>query len=647
MSIPSIADARLRARGSRLFASTILAFALTPLSWLGAFAQQPAAVTELPVVVVSPTTIPTPIDQIASSVTVITAADIARTQRRTLPEVLDTVPGLNVVQSGGAGGLTSVFMRGTNSNHVKVLVDGIDVSDPSMPNRSFDFGQFLTADIERVEVLRGPQSGLYGSDAIGGVISITTRKGEGPIKATASLEGGSFGAFNQSGSVSGSQERFNYAFNVAHLRSTSTPVTPQDLLPAGRARINDHYDNKTVSSRLGFEATESVSLNWVGRYTDAELRYTGDDYAYYPSVPRGVQSTQVLHQFFTRGEAVWSLADGRFKNFFGVAYTDHWRWNQSPGSDPYVYKGDRIKYDWRGVAQVMPGHTVVMGLDQESERLRNDTINVENGNKGGYVELQSEFAQRIFVVANVRHDDNDSFGGHTTWRVAPAVLVPGTDTKLKASYGTGFKAPSLEQLYVDYPAWFFFGNRDLKPEESSGWEAGFEQPIAGDLLRFGVTYFHNDITNLISSTWTTYVNVDEATTSGIEAFATIAVTSRLKLRGDYTYTKAVDETTGLELLRRPKHKGSVTASWTPIDPLTLSATVLRVGDWIDRDRAGTIARMKAPGYTVVNLAAEYNANRYTTVFGRVDNLFDQRYQNPTGFEKTGIGVFAGVKAANR
>ncbi len=151
----------------------------------------------LPPIVVSPTTIPTPVDQVASSVTVITAGDIQRQQIRTVPDALNTVPGLNVVQSGGPGGQTSVFMRGTNSNHVKVLIDGIDASDPSIANGTFDFAHLLTGDIEQIEVLRGPQSGLYGSDAIGGVISITTKKGEGPPKVKASVEGGSFQTFNQ------------------------------------------------------------------------------------------------------------------------------------------------------------------------------------------------------------------------------------------------------------------------------------------------------------------------------------------------------------------------------------------------------------------------------------------------------------------
>ena len=191
-----------------------------------ALAQQ----TVLPETVISATALPTSSEEVASSVTVITEEQIRREQRRTLPDLLATVPGLNVVQTGGPGGQTSVFMRGTNADHVKVLIDGIEVNDPSQPKRQFDFGPLMTDDIERVEVLRGPQSGLYGADALGGVISITTKKGSGPAKWTATMEAGSFGTFNQSIQVSGGTQNTNYAFTVAHGLVDSPPVRPFAVL---------------------------------------------------------------------------------------------------------------------------------------------------------------------------------------------------------------------------------------------------------------------------------------------------------------------------------------------------------------------------------------------------------------------------------
>src|ERR1700728_284363 len=248
--------------------------------------------------VVSPTGIVTPTNQVASSVTVITAQDIATEQYRSVPDALNTVPGLNVVQSGGPGGQTSVFMRGTNSNHTKVLVDGVDVSDPR--SGTFDFAHLLTYDVSQIEVLRGAQSGLYGSDAIGGVISIITQKGEGPARLTAMNEAGSFGNLNQGVGVSGSQENFNYAFNVSHVHASDVPVTPLQLLPPGQQAIGNNYDNMTYSTKTGVNLSDSLTWNSVLRYTESTLLFTGNntpnaDFTVF--FPDAQQSQHTVHEF--------------------------------------------------------------------------------------------------------------------------------------------------------------------------------------------------------------------------------------------------------------------------------------------------------------------------------------------------------------
>ncbi len=650
------------------------ALALTGLMAAVAHAQSNPVV--LPPLVVSATQIPTPQNEIASSVTVITAEDLEREQRRTVPDALNAVPGLNVVQTGGPGGQTAIFMRGTNSNHVKVFIDGIDVGDPSSPNGAFDFAHLLTGDIAQIEVLRGPQSGLYGSDAIGGVISITTKKGEGPPKVTATVEGGSFGTFNQASSLRGSQGEFNYSFNVLHLQSTSTPVTPLNLLAPGEQRNNDNYNNWTYSTKLGANLSDNLAVNLVGRYTDAKLGFTGDDGVNFPpnSAPEALQDTQRNHQLFTRGEVVWSLFDDRFKSFFGVNYTNQWNFNVNPNPDsfnpfgtvaaPTTNLGVKTKYDWRGEVRVVPGQTLVLGLEDETESLRTDstaaldgtpiTTTANTGNKAGYVELQSEFSKRFFIVSNIREDDNDSFGLHTTWRIAPVFIVPDTDTKLKATYGTGFKAPTLTELYVNNPSFGQLANPNLLPETSKGYDFGFEQPLLNDRIRFGVTYFNNDISNLILNQFngvsftSTYINVGQAKMYGIESFASAVLTKELKVRADYTATFTKDETTDLGLLRRPGNKASLSAIWTPVDRLTLNTTVLYVSSWVDvnRDTNTFIPRLDAPPYTTVNIAANYEVDKNVTVFARADNLFNYQYQTPTGFLRPGLGMFGGVRVSN-
>jgi vitamin B12 transporter len=597
--------------------------------------------------VVSPTAIVTPINQVASSITAITAQDIATQQYRTMPDVLNTVPGLNVVQTGGPGGQTSVFIRGTNSNHSKVLVDGIDVSDPSTPNDAFDFAHFLTYDVQQVEVLRGPQSGLYGSDAIGGVISIITQKGDGPARWTASDEGGSFGTVNEHIGVSGSQDNFNYAFSVAHYQATDVPVTPLQILPPGQQANSNNYNNMTYSAKTGLDLNDYLTWNSVLRYSESTLLFTGDGNVNL-GFPDPEQSRQTVHQFFGREEAVWSLFDGRIKNYFGVNYTSNWTSDISPGEQTSdVTTGDRIKYDWRAVGEILPGNNLVVGLEQQTDTIDTTGFTAESGNRAGYLELQASYAKHIFLTANIREDDNDAFGDHMTYRVAPAVILPFTDTTIKASYGTGFKAPTLSQLFQNFPAFSFFANPNLKPEESRGADIGFEQPLFNDRIRFGSTYFKNNITDLINSnsTFTTNINIDNAITEGTESFIAVNIIDRVKMRADYTFTRAVDADTGLQLERRPKEKFSITAIYNPIDPLTLSATVLRVSDWEDIDREA-FTPLVQPGYTVVNLAADYKINDQLKAFGRIDNVANVHYENPNGFLAPGLGIFGGIRFAS-
>ena len=597
-------------------------------------------------IVVTPTLFPVPPTEIGSDVTVITADDIARKQARTLPDALKDVPGLNVVQTGGPVGQTSVFIRGTNSYHTKVLVDGIDVTDPSTPNGAFDFSQIPTWDIERIEVLRGPQSGLYGSDAIGGVISIITKTGKGPTKFDGMAEGGSFATFNQAAGVSGSQGRANYDLNFVHLRTADLPVTPTNLLTPGEARNDDFYSNKNYSGKVGAQLTDNFSVNAVGRYIDTLTRTTTDTFSIAPftGVPEGTQSPTATHDLFMRGEAKLLSFDGALENSFGVAYTHYLRSNTDidPNNAPSTVSGRRTKLNWLSTLHLAEEHTVVLGLEDETDRIANSGVTPNVRDRAGFAELHTLIVPRLYGTASVRVDDNSNFGKAATWRVAPAYSVPVTDTLLKASYGTGFKAPMLTQLYVQPSA-----NPNLQPEKSRGWDAGFEQPLLADKLRFGATYFHNRIKNLISFAPTfpfKNININQATTYGVESFVAVKPLPNVNLRADYTYTVARNDNTGSELLRRPKNKVSLDADWTPIDPLTLTGEILRVDTWLDSTRDNpTIFTAQAAPYTLVNLAAEYRATTNATFFGRVNNLLDRHYQEPLGFLQPELAVIAGIR----
>ena len=604
---------------------------------------QAADEDSLEAVVVTATRIPTPEIQVASSMTVVTAEDIAARQERTLPDVLKDVPGLNVVQSGGPGAQTSVFMRGTDSNHTKVLVDGIDVSDPSNPNATFDFGQFLTQDIERVEVLRGPQSGLYGSDAIGGVINIITKSGQGPLRAALSAEGGSFDTFNQTGSISGSEDQFHYSANVEHFHSGETPVTPLDLLAPGEQRIDDYYDNFTASTKLGLDVTQDFDLGLVARYTNTHLFYTGQDYNVFPTIPDAQQSESNTNEYYGRITAHLTSFDGVLSQTLGVAYTRNETATLQPQTPETVDTGDRVKVDWQGAIKVSSAHTLLLGAEDSLEEI-SQPISATTRIASGYAELQSQLAEHWFSALNVRYDANDRFGDKVTYRFAPTYVNTDTETKLKASVGSGFKAPSLSELFQNFPP-YFYADPNLKPESSTGYDAGFEQGLANNTIRFGATAFYNRIRDLITSnlTDTSYANIGKATTEGIESFVSYQPIKQLVLRVDYTFTEASDDILHQELVRRPKNKGTFNAEWHATDALLFDVNVLSVGTWVDGNRDFSIPRLDAPPYTTVNLATSYDLNARVAVFARIDNLFDRHYENPVGFLQPSIGAFAGIK----
>jgi vitamin B12 transporter len=595
--------------------------------------------------VVTATRIPTPELQVASSITVVTAADIALKQEQTLPDVLKDAPGLSVVQTGGPGGQTSVFMRGTDSNHIKVLVDGIDVSDPSSSNAAFDFGQFLTADVDRIEILRGPQSGLYGSDAIGGVINIVTKSGDGPTHITAGLEGGSFETFNQNAGVSGSTGPFHFAANVEHLDAGATPVTPLDLLKPGETRNDDAYDNLTASTRLDFDVTSNFDLGLVARYTDTHLRFTGENENNFPiDFPDATQSQTNTSQYYLRGAGHLTLFDDRFEQTLGVAYSNIASTNVSPDLGTSVNAGDRAKVDWQGDIKLIAGETLVIGAEHERDEISRP-IAAANSIDSGYAELQSNPFSGFNDTISVRYDANGRFGGATTYRFAPTYFVVATGTKLEASIGTGFKAPTLSELFQNFPP-FFFANPNLKPESSTGYDAGFEQFLLGGKVHFGATYFHNAIRDLIDSNATgdSYANVGRAHTDGVESFIAYQPIQPLTLRLDYTYTDAQDDILHQELLLRPRNKWTFDGRWQATRKLSLDLNVVSIGSYIDGNRDFSIPRLLAPGFTTADIAANYALSDKFTLYGRVANATDTHYEDPVGFLRPSVGAYVGVKA---
>jgi vitamin B12 transporter len=599
-------------------------------------------------IVVSATRLATPASQVASSVTVITAADIEARQERSLPDALETVPGLFVEQTGGVGGQTSIFMRGANSNQTKVLLDGIDISDPATPNDAADIGKLLTGDIARVEVLRGPQSGLYGSDAIGGVINIVTKSGVGPLKLSAQAEGGSFDTFNQRATASGSEGDFHYSVTVDHVHAGATPVTPLSLLLPGEKRNDDFYDGVQASTKLGYDITDNFDLGFVGHYGASLGKITGDafDPVTFAGFPSPTQTRIATLQYDGRATAHLVAWDGRLDQTVGFGFTDAITSGADPNNGYTLSKGQRAKFDYQGNVGLVQGETLVLGAETVRDSSRPGfSFGFPSGpatgitTNAGYAELDSDLGDGIHDDAAIRYDDNSRFGNKVTYHLAPAWVIEATGTKLKASFGTGFKAPALQELFGGFGA-----NPLLKPETSTGYDAGIEQSLWGDVSG-GATWFHDDIRNLIVNGPApdfTYGNIGRARTQGAEAFIAWKPMDTLSLRADYTYTDAIDAATKLELARRPRNRLGLTGDWQALPDLTLDATLLVTGPQADIDRESGV-REKIGGYTVLNLAARYRLTETWSLFGRIENATDTDYQSPDGFQRLGIGAYGGVK----
>lgn len=617
------------------------------LAALALSAGAATAQTRVSAVVVTPTLTPTAIETVGSSVSLITAADLELRQRITLPDALADTPGLNLVETGGPGGLTSVFIRGANANHTEVLIDGVEVNDPSQDD-VFDFGQALALGLARIEVLRGPQSSLYGGDALGGVISLTTPDGSGPLKVGGTLEAGSFATFDQSAYARGGAGALHYSLGLSHFRAGDTPVTPARLLAPGEAAIGDRYDNLTATAKLGLDLSDTAKASLLLRWTDAHYASTGEDFGVFPAIPDAQQTRQHKRQALVRAGVDFDLLDGRLANSVSAAYAGFATRILSPDEGfgppaPVIDDGERWKFAWLGTTALTRRAELVLGIDEAIERLTGDQ-HAENARTGGFAELQAQPFSGASLTLSGRYDADQRFGGKFTWRLASAWRLGASRTLLRASAGSGFKAPTLSELFVSFPAFDFFANPSLKPETSFGYDLGFEQPIGP--FRFGATWFHNRITNLIETdaAGTSLANIGRATSYGVESFAALEL-GRFSLRGDYTWTIARDDIAREELIRRPKVKAGLTATWTPSPRLRLAASLLYKGAWVDIDRAFQVPRLTASPYAVLNLSGDYELRPGVTVFARIDNALNRHFEEPVGFDKPGLGAFGGVRVA--
>ncbi len=593
-------------------------------------------------VVVSATRVETPVEQVGSSITTIDSNELERKQPVRVIDALTSVPGLQVRSNGGLGGNTSFFMRGTDSDHTMFLLDGIPMHDVSSTNGAHAINHLSADGLERIEVLRGPQSTLYGSDAIGGVVNLVTRKGSGKPTFTYSQEVGSFDTYIERAGFSGGDDFLNYHFNLTRI----------DANPYSSRNTNtetDPYQNTSFGGRVGMDFSENFAVDLVGRVIDADVEF--DDGVV------GVSQTE-YQQYIFKVEPRLVLADGRWEQRLSLWVNRVERDNTGIGfSYPSDFNGTNFGVDWQHTLYLTEAHTVTAGFEYEAQdanffspaspnRLRANTRNF-----AFYLQDQIKLLEDLFVTLGVRVDDHRDFGTEATYRAAGVYHLRATGTAFRASVGSGFKAPTLSELYDTS---FGSNNPNLQAEHSVGFDAGVEQQLFGDLLVVGATYFQNEVSDNIVAVFNgigfVNTNVEDTRTRGVETFLTITPSENIHLRFHYTYTDtealaaaSFGITQGARLLRRPLHAAGADLSFDFLEKRgNVTVGLIYVGDRDDLDPA-TFTTVNNPDYLVVNVSGSYKLCAHAELFARVENLFNHNYEDVLGFNNSPVAGYGGVK----
>ena len=595
-----------------------------------------------------------PVSTLGSSVTVIDSKALEQRQVRVVSDVLRDVPGVAVNRGGTVGGLTQIRIRGTEGNHVLVLIDGLEAADPFF--NEFDFATLIADEVARVEVLRGQQSALYGSDAIGGVIHYLTASGSEEPGARVRLEGGSFGSWSGSTRFAGATDTLDYAVSAGYQTTDGVRTSRFGSRDVGA-------ENSVISARLSFEPTENFRLKAVSRfaYTDAELN--DQDFSGTFGVPPFgfvIDSDDHYHNKALYGlvRAELDSFDDRWSNALALQGVDASRDSFSDGARSSSNDGSRIKASYESTLRFggdFARQTLTAAVDFEREETQNTSpfISLAQGverdieNTGVVAQYDVVIADRFGLGFALRHDDNDRFRDADTYHVQASYRLP-TATRIRAAAGSGVKNPSTSELFGFDPE-NFIGNPNLEPERSEGWEIGVEQSFANRALLVGITYFDSTLRDEIFSSFRppTFVEspinlTTDSTQNGIEVFAAARLGSWTV---DAAYTDLNAKQNGVEEVRRPPHIGSINLGWRGVqERLGVNLTVRYNGDTLDSNFTGIgPARVTLEEYTLVNLDADFSMSERVQLFARVENLLDENYEEVFTSRTAGTAAYAGVR----
>jgi len=619
-----------------------------------------AAGAEAGTIIVTATRVATPADQVPASVTVLDKAMIDRTQDIGVSELLLRTPGVTLSRNGGYGTATSLRIRGAETDQTVVVIDGVKLNDPSSPGGGYNFANLLVGDATRIEVLRGPQSTLWGSQAIGGVVNIVTALPEKPLEASFDVETGSRQTVSARMALGGKSGPLSW--RIGGQSFTTDDISA--IAPAFGGKEADGYTNRGVSGRAELAITSEISVDLRSYYSSGrtDIDATSGDSPEYT----------LNREFVGYAGLNVALLDGRFRNRFGYGYTDTNRDNYNPAfARPQTFDsaGRNERLEYQGNFVIADGWTALFGAENEKSRFRSVSPPASLATPipapaRGSAEITSFYGQLsvqpisgLTLTGSVRNDDHSRFGSRTLFSAGGVRVLP-THTVIRASYGEGFKAPTLYQLFSN------FGNTALDPEQAHGWEAGAEQRLLGGKLSFGATWFERKTSNQIifnSCTATStlplcfqpgttirrsgyYQNVSQAEAHGVEVQVASRLFDGLTIDGNYSWMVSEDKSPGTAtfgkwLPRRPRNTANGSISYVWGFGLTTSAAVRWAGHSFDN--ASNSQRLE--GYTLVDLRAEYALSSTFHLFARVENLFNEDYMTAYRYGTLGRSVYAGFR----
>lgn len=617
--------------------NTTIAASLRRLLLLAGFAPalttfaQSAEPEKLPDYVFTATRTPAALTTTGTYVDQISGAELARMQLTGLGSALGAIPGAPAFASGAPGGVTSLFLRGANSNQTLFLVDGIRFNDPNT-DYQVSLGGMCVSGCDNLEVSHGPQSTLYGGEAIGGVVALQAQRGTGPATQSVAVEAGSFGTVQGALHAQGSEG--STAYNVSVLGGHTDNERP-----------NNAFDSVTYALRLDRTLNRQVAVGatyrgFIGKYGSPGDRFTND----LNNTEKESNQLATVFAEFTPTATFTSkvILGGQDRRYEAIS-------PNAAGTtvSTTLVKNRRGVLDWQNTLQAGAAHRLTAGLTAEANHTRNTgfgNINESQQLLAFFVQDEWTPVEHVYLTAGLRSDDFDTFGRATTGRATAAWLSADSRWKVRASYGTGFRAPGFLDLYGQSS--FYVGNPNLQAEKARGWDGGVDYFLADKKGILSATWFDTRFSNLIVFDFGVFpgttANVERARTRGVELAGKFALPGAVQVRLAYTYLEADNLTQGIRLLRRPRNSGSIDV-WRDFGHGFSAGTgVAFVGDRKDVN-AATFATIRGEDYTVARVYGAWQATPRLAVKARLENLLDEKYEEVNGYPQLGFGAYAGVE----